>query len=55
MIDRILRFFGFSVEYHSEYGVHQSRYDSVDAAMCRPIHSNMSVAPPWAKRRITRG
>lgn len=27
-----------------------SRYDSVDRAMQRPIHRNMSVAPPWATR-----
>lgn len=28
-----------------------SRYDAVDRAMTRPIHRDMSVAPPWAKRR----
>lgn len=27
-----------------------ARYDVIDFNMGRPIHSNMSVAPPWAKR-----
>lgn len=27
-----------------------ARYDSIDRAMARPIHKEMSVAPPWAKR-----
>lgn len=26
------------------------RYDSLDRQATRPIHKNMSVAPPWAKR-----
>jgi cytochrome c peroxidase len=26
------------------------RYDSIDASALRPIHSNMSVAPPWARK-----
>lgn len=25
------------------------RYDSIDRVMMRPIHKDMSVAPPWAK------
>ena len=54
MIDRILRAFRFSVEYVSEFGGHASRSDATDYAMGRPIHLNMSVAPPWAKRQITR-
>lgn len=28
---------------------YKSRYDGVDRAMTRPIHSGMSVAPPDAK------
>lgn len=28
------------------------RYDSIDVRMGRPVHADMSVAPPWA-RRIT--
>ena len=31
-----------------------ARYDSIDAAMGRPIHAGMSVAPPWAKRMCRR-
>lgn len=27
-----------------------ARYDAVDYMAMRPIHRNMSVAPPWAKR-----
>lgn len=53
-MDWLLRKLGFSVEYVSEFGVHPTRYDSIDCAMGRPIHPNMSVAPPWAKRRIRR-
>lgn len=52
--DRLLRRIGFNVEYVSGFGVHASRYDGTDYAMGRPIHPDMSVAPPWAKRRIAR-
>lgn len=51
---RILSYLGYRIEYVSEYGVHAYRYDSVDAALVRPIHKDMSVAPPWAKMRIRR-
>jgi len=26
------------------------RYDAIDHKMLRPIHKDMSVAPPWARR-----
>ena len=52
--DRLLRRLGFIVEYVSDFGVHSSRYDFIDYAMSRPVHPHMSVAPMWAKRRITK-
>lgn len=54
MIRRILNYFGYKIEYVSEFGVHDWRYDSIDYTMGRPVHPHMSVAPPWAKRRIVR-
>jgi len=54
MIRSILHRFGYRVVYVSEWGEHDSRYDSLDHAMGRPIHKDMSVAPPWAERRIVK-
>lgn len=53
-IRRFLRVFGFSVSYTCLWGRYTHRYSSLDAHMGRPIHPMMSVAPPWAKLRITR-
>ena len=52
MIERILAWFGYRVVYVSEYGTHDTRYDATDYMMGRPIHKDMSTAPPWARRRI---
>ena len=52
MIRRLLALFGYRIEYVCEWGVYDYRYDGIDYAMGRPIHPQMSVAPPWAKRRI---
>lgn len=52
MIRWLLKFFGYKIVYVSEWGQHDYRYDSTDYAMGRPIHKDMSVAPPWAKRKI---
>jgi hypothetical protein len=46
--------FGYRIIYVSEFGTHDSRYDSVDYMMGRPIHKDMSVAPPWAKMKLVR-
>jgi hypothetical protein len=54
MIRRLLRLLGYRIEYVSEWGVHSHRYDGADSWMGRPIHPDMSVAPPWAKRRIVK-
>lgn len=54
MIRRLLSVFGYRMVYVSEWGEHDFRYDGIDRAMGRPIHQGMSVAPPWAKRRIVK-
>ncbi len=45
---------GFHVVYVCGWGVFEHRYDSLDRQMHRPIHRDMSTAPPWAKMRIVR-
>ena len=52
MIRLILARLGLHIEYVSEYGVHSRRYNAIDMHCSRPIHEHMSVAPPWARRRI---
>lgn len=54
MIRKILTLFGLRIEYVSEFGIHTHRYDSLDFHAGRPIHKDMSVAPPWAKLRIAK-
>lgn len=54
MLQFILKLFGFRIVYVCDWGVYESRYDSIDRMSGRPIHSDMSVAPPWAKIRITK-
>ena len=46
----IAKKFGYSIAYVCKWGVWEGRYDSIDNMMMRPIHENMSVAPPWARR-----
>lgn len=45
---------GYKVQYQSEWGLQDCRYDTVDRMAGRPIHPQMGVAPPWAKRVYTR-
>lgn len=54
MIRRLLSLLGLRIEYVCEWGRYDHRYDSIDFTAGRPIHPQMSVAPPWAKRRIVR-
>jgi hypothetical protein len=54
-IRALLSLVGYRVEYVCDWGTYEYRYDSIDRHMGRPIHQGMSVAPPWAKRRIARG
>ena len=54
MIGWLVGLFGYRIVYVSEFGTHNSRYDSTDYMMGRPIHKNMSVAPLWAKMKLER-
>ena len=55
MINFILSLFGYKRIYYLPNGnKYNSRYDSIDLMMNRPIHKDMSVAPPWAKTKIIR-
>lgn len=45
---------GYTVSYVHKWGTYTHRYNGLDMQMHRPIHPNMSVAPPSARRRITR-
>lgn len=54
MIERIARLFGFRCVYVCEWGEYAHRYDYLDHVQTRPIHKDMSVAPPWAKRTFVR-
>ena len=54
LIRRLLARLGYRIEYVCDWGVYEYRYDGADAWMSRPIHPQMSVAPPWARLRIAR-
>jgi len=54
MIRAILALFGYRIEYVCAWGTWPDRYSAIDFNMSRPIHERMSVAPPWAKRRIVK-
>lgn len=54
MITKILKLFGYKTMYVCGWGVYSYKYDAVDYWMTRPIHKNMSVAPPWAKMIIVK-
>lgn len=53
---RLLKWLGFEIVYIHRWGEWKHCYSGLDYAMGRPIHRNMSVAPPGAKmvvRQIT--
>lgn len=52
MINWLLNLIGREIVYQCDWGTFHDRYDSTDAMMGRPIHPDMSTAPPWAKMRI---
>lgn len=52
MTRRLLALLGLRIVYVCEWGTYDHRYDGIDHTMSRPIHKDMSVAPPWAKLRI---
>lgn len=54
MITKILKLFGYKIMYVCGWGIYSYKYDTVDYWMTRPIHKNMSVAPPWAKMVIVK-
>ncbi len=54
MMRWLLRQFGFRIVYVCDWGVWDTRYSAVDYMMMRPCHPAMSVAPPWAVRRIVK-
>ena len=53
-VRKLLGLAGLEIQYVCEWGVYTHRYDSIDRHMGRPIHKDMSVAPPWAKLKIVR-
>lgn len=52
MIDWFFRLFNRKIVYVCDWGTYDTRYDSLDFQMGRPIHPDMKTAPPWAKMRI---
>lgn len=52
MIRTLLSWFGWEIVYVCSWGTYSRRYCMDDVNMNRPIHKDMSVAPPWAKRVI---
>lgn len=54
MLRFLLRQIGFRIEYRSNFGSHTHRYGALDYMTMRPIHRQMSVAPPWAQRHFVR-
>jgi hypothetical protein len=54
MIRRLLKLLGYRIIYRCEWGTYSHRYSEIDSHMCRPIHPQMSVAPPWATRHIVK-
>ncbi len=54
MLTRILGWLGFEVVYACGWGTYRSRYDAGDFQAGRPIHADMSVAPPWARLTVRR-
>lgn len=50
MLRSVLKHLGIGICYVCKWGKYEHRYSATDRAMNRPIHRDMSVAPPWAKR-----
>ncbi len=49
----LMNLLGYKVSYVCDWGQYTHRYDDIDRIMTRPIHRNMSVAPPCAKEVFT--
>lgn len=52
IIALVFSWFGRELYYECSWGDYDHRYDAIDRMMQRPIHENMSVAPPWARMRM---
>ena len=52
IINFFLGLFNKKIVFVCAWGTYKHRYDSIDLAAMRPIHENMSVAPPWARMKI---
>lgn len=52
MIRKILGLFGYEIVYVHEWGEWKTCYSQADHAMSRPVHKNMSVAPPGSRMEI---
>ena len=54
MINWFLSLFGLRRIYVCKWGSFTHKYDGADRWAGRPIHKNMSVAPPWATIKIVK-
>lgn len=54
MFRKFLALLGLNVVYVCEWGEYSHRYDDIDRMMTRPIHKDMSVAPPWARIKFVK-
>lgn len=52
MIRKLLTLFGYEIVYVHAWGEWEQCYSSVDQNMGRPVHKNMTVAPPGARMTI---
>lgn len=52
MINTILKIFNYKVVYICSWGIYESRYSTIDYWAQRPIHPDVSVAPPWAAFKL---
>ncbi len=52
MFRRLLRILGYEIVYVHKWGEYEDRYDGADWNCGRPIHKDMSIAPPSAKMKI---
>lgn len=54
LLRKVMSLLDFDIVYVHEWGEWSHRYNSVDYATARPIHRDMSVAPPSAVMHIRR-
>lgn len=54
MFRKLLALLGYEIRYVHPWGTWKIRYSGIDAAMMRPVHPNMAVAPPTATMLFSR-